>query len=124
MRRVLVVDDDTAVRVYLHEVLTAHGYETAVAETAPEALARQVSFRPHVVLLDNVMPGMTGIEIVEPLIALDPSVIVIIMTGFANDGSALQAIELGARDYLVKPFEWEQLKTLLEVYALLDHSHS
>ena len=124
MRRVLVVDDDEAVRVYLHEVLAAHGYETALTETAPQALATQVSFRPHVVLLDVVMPGMTGIEIVETLMAVNPDVIVIIMTGYANDGSALQAIALGARDYLVKPFDWEQLKTLLEVYALLDRGRS
>lgn len=46
MRRVLVVDDDEAVRVYLHEVLTAHGYEAALAETASQALARQVAFNP------------------------------------------------------------------------------
>lgn len=124
MRRVLVVDDDEAVRVYLHEVLAAHGYETALTETAPQALATQVSFRPHVVLLDVVMPGMTGIEIVETLIAIDPGVTVIVMTAYPNDGSALQAIELGARDYLVKPFDWEQLKTLIEVYAVTDHGLS
>ena len=124
MSRVLIVDDDEAIRVYLHEVLTAHGYETALAETTSQALARQISFRPHVVLLDVVMPGMTGIEIVETLIANDPGVTVIIMTAYANDGSALQAIELGARDYLVKPFDWEQLKTLLEVYAVTDHGLS
>ena len=120
MRRVLVVDDDKAVRSCLYEVLNAQGYKAAEAETAPLALATQMIFRPHIVLLDVVMPGMTGNEIIKKLVAFDSNVVVIIMTGFPNEGLASLAIEMGARDYIVKPFDLAQLKTMLQVYELTE----
>lgn len=120
MRRVLVVDDNRELRLYLVKALRDYGYRAAEAETAPLALAKQLMFKPHIVLLDVVMPGVNGNEIIEKLLAFNPKVVVIMMTGYPNGGLAHLAIGMGARDYIVKPFNLDRLSLLINTYELLD----
>ncbi len=103
--KILVVDDEESLRGILSEVLTDAGFEVECASTAEEALSIVNERKPDVVITDIRMPGMNGIELLEKIKAMDQSIQVVIMTSHASVDTAIQAIRLGAYDYLTKPFE-------------------
>ncbi len=103
MHKILVVDDEAKLRKNLCEFLSLNGYGTAEAGGGEEALERFRAERPSAVLLDLVMAGMHGIETMQRLRALDPTVPVIIVTGQADIPSAVHSIKEGAYDFLTKP---------------------
>jgi two-component system OmpR family response regulator len=112
--RVLVVDDDDAIRELLEELLTRDGFDvTALADpTQVEAAARAQRF--HLALLDLMMPRQDGIETLRRLRLADRDVAVIIVTGYPSLDTAVDAMKLEAMDYLRKPFSVEELRAVIE----------
>ncbi len=108
--RVLVVDDAAFMRRRIRDVLEGAGYEV-VGEAADgeEALALYESARPDVVTLDLVMPHRDGLDTLRELRRRDPAARVVVCSSLSDEASILEAIRLGARDYLVKPVAEERL---------------
>lgn len=107
--RVLVVDDELGIREGCRRALTSAGMEVAVAENGPDGLhkLREGSF--DVMLVDAMMPGMSGLEMMQQVRKTDPEIIGIIITGYATIELAVQAIREGAHDFIAKPFTHELL---------------
>jgi DNA-binding NtrC family response regulator len=112
--RVLVVDDDASVRTSLEEFLTNKGYEVKTADDGLSAVNAVKNERFDVIVLDLMMPGMSGMEALNSIKDMDPEPAVIIMTGFASLDSAIQAIRHGAYDYLTKPFQLNEFLIAIE----------
>ena len=114
--RVLVVDDEPQIRRALRTALTGHGYEVTLAEGGEEALVRIPSAHPQVVVLDLVMPGVDGFEVLRQTRAWS-DVPVIVLSARGQEQDKVAALDQGADDYLTKPFGVEEL--LARVRALL-----
>ncbi|MBI1747695.1 MAG: sigma-54-dependent Fis family transcriptional regulator [Acidobacteria bacterium] len=110
MSSILVVDDEKPMTQILSKILQEEGYQTAAASSGREALASAVKQPPDLVLLDLMLPDMDGIEILERLLKMNTNTLILIMTAYGKVGSAVQAIKLGATDYLLKPFNNDDLK--------------
>ena len=111
---VLVVDDDAATRDGLKALLETWGYAATAAPDGKAALDICNANLPHAVVTDLMMPGMTGLEFVEALGARAQQLAVIMVTGQGTIETAVQAIKLGAYDYLTKPLEPPKLREVLE----------
>jgi len=112
--RVLVVDDEQEVADVLVTMLTGLGYSADVAYSGQEALdkVRQEDFQ--VIITDVMMPGITGIEVLETIKKQKKKAVVVLITGYATIESGVEAIEKGAYDYLPKPFRSEDLDLTLQ----------
>lgn len=113
MGKILLVDDDANILASLQKVLERSGHEVATARRAEAALDAIASSPPDVVLMDIRMPGMSGLDAFRRLKETHPKLPVIIMTGHATTGSAIEATKLGAYEYLIKPFDPQELLTIL-----------
>jgi DNA-binding NtrC family response regulator len=107
--RILIVDDDLAFRVGTLALLEDHGFGATIATNGVEAM-QKLSERQHdLVLSDLVMPGMNGIELLRQIKSAHPGMPVIMVTGFASIGTAVEAMRHGARDYVTKPCDNDEL---------------
>jgi len=111
---VLVVDDDDAVRKACCQIAAGMGFEVVGAESATTARAIMKQRRIDLLLLDLKLPGGGGLGLLEQVKALHPDTAVIVMTAFATVSSAVEAMRIGAGDYLTKPFALEELTAVLE----------
>lgn len=111
---VLVVDDDAATRDGLVSLLESWGYAASAARDGKAALDICNRDLPHAIVTDLMMPGMTGLQLVEALSERVQQLAVIMVTGQATIETAVQAIKLGAYDYLTKPLEPPKLRAVLE----------
>jgi len=111
--RVLVVDDERAMVVALKGLLTKEGYQVETAPSGEEALQRLEAGSFHVVVTDLSMDGVSGMQVLERARALDPDCAVIMITAYGNEKLAVQAMKLGAADYLPKPFDNDELRVLV-----------
>jgi two-component system, OmpR family, KDP operon response regulator KdpE len=118
--RVLVVEDDAAIRRLLHAALTRAGHVASQAATAREALTLAAIERPEVALLDLGLPDRDGIELIQLLRAA--GAIVIVVSARVDTAEKVAALDLGADDYLVKPFDTEEL--LARIRTALRHRRS
>ena len=113
-KAVLVVEDDPDMRITCARMLARAGFAPEAAEDGEAALAKLRSDpRFRIVLLDLKLPGINGTVVLEKIREIDPTIKVIIMTGFATIKSAVRTMKLGAVDYLVKPFEKDELLAVL-----------
>ena len=113
--RILVVDDESSMREFLGIALKRMGYEVDTAESAEKALDTCTRTSYDVVLTDIKMPdGLDGVQLLEQLKEADPHLQVILMTAFASVETAVQAVQLGASDYVMKPFKVEEIKVRVE----------
>jgi len=118
-KKILVVDDEQCVRVDLFQALTRQGFEVIVAENGQVALDRLNRQPVDLLLTDIKMPEMDGLALLQQVKMLNPSLPVIIMTGFATVDSAISAMRLGAYDYILKPFPMEVMEeTVAQVLTL------
>ena len=108
--RVLVIDDDPGVREYLQALMSRQGYEVFAEPGGEEALAGLGQSRPDLVTLDVVLEGMDGLETLRRLKKRLPDVPVIMLSGHGQARTIVQAMQLGAADFLRKPFEVEELE--------------
>lgn len=106
---ILVVDDDKDLRENIREILDDAGFAVTMAASGEEALDRLARQAFDVVLLDLIMPGMDGKEVLPLLKRQSPSVKVIMITAFATIENAVSAMRKGADDYLTKPFKVDEL---------------
>jgi two-component system response regulator AtoC len=114
-RSILVVDDDSSVRSYLSAFLTSCGYDVECAESGDQAVARVTSgFVPSLIMLDIVMPGINGIEVLERMKKTNSSTPVIILSAVGQTKTVVDAMKMGAADFLVKPFEEQELELSIE----------
>ena len=108
--RILVVDDEANVRELLSVVLGRDGYEVTAAPDGAQALALFRKGQTDLVLQDLKMPGMDGLTLLKSLKEISPTIPVIMLTAFATWDSAVEAMRLGAYDYLKKPFDNDQVR--------------
>jgi DNA-binding NtrC family response regulator len=108
--KLLVIDDDRQTLEVISDSLAAEGLEISTAEDAETGFELFLQNRPRLVLLDFVLPGVTGTELLERMIAADPAVNVILITGHYSTESAIEAIQKGACDYLTKPLDMRRLR--------------
>jgi two-component system response regulator AtoC len=120
--RVLVIDDDPGVREYLQALASRQGYRVFAAVDGEEALEKLEETRPDIITLDAVLPGMDGLETLRLLKQRLPEVPVIMLSGHGQARTIVEAMRLGANDFLRKPFEVEEIelafKKALENHAL------
>lgn len=108
-QKVLVIDDDVSLRRVMEFNLEESGYEVLTAGNGDEGLSLFKRYRPEMVITDVQMPGMSGYEVLEKLLELEPRTLVIIVTAFSTVEQAVEAMKVGAYDYLAKPFGRDQL---------------
>ena len=111
---ILVVDDEPGIRQTLARFLTRHGYRAIEAEHGAQALELQATERPAAMLCDVMMPEVTGVELVPKALAHDPDIAIIMLTAVDRPGTAIECLRLGARDYLIKPVDLDELRISLE----------
>ncbi|MBI2980299.1 MAG: sigma-54-dependent Fis family transcriptional regulator [Chloroflexi bacterium] len=102
--RILVVDDEESIRSFLQRVLQEAGYDVATAANGQEALNKITESGASVVCLDIKMPGISGMEVLRQIMANWPQTCVIMATAVADAQTAVDAMKLGAYDYITKPF--------------------
>lgn len=112
--RILVVDDEDYMREVVREALENAGFEVDEAADGKEAVSMLRKYPYNVIITDLRLPGLTGETILEEALALFPETIVILMTGYGNIQSAVEAIRKGAYDYLPKPFQLPELVMRVE----------
>ena len=115
MAGVLIVDDAAFMRLTIKQMLEAHGH-TMVGEAADglEAVKKYTELKPDVVMLDITMPEMNGIEALRQIKEINPSAKIIICSAMGQQAMVAQAIQYGAKDFIVKPFEEARLIAALE----------
>jgi DNA-binding NtrC family response regulator len=121
MRRVLIVDDEAGLRRSLQRLLEPVGYEVTPARSGREALARLGEKPFDVAVLDLQMPGMSGLEVFQRFREVDPRLPVVFITAYGTAESAIQAMQLGAYDYILKPFDVAEFKALVDRAAEVGH---
>jgi DNA-binding response OmpR family regulator len=118
--RVLVVDDDAPIRHLLHAVLELEGWEVLEAEDGEQALALAKAERPHAVVLDVMMPGKDGFEVLADLRATEHgrAMAIVMLTAKTHQADILRGTRLGADLYLTKPFDPDHVAKHLAFHAL------
>jgi two-component system, OmpR family, response regulator MprA len=117
MATILIVDDDPKLLNMLRRTLMYEGFRVLSATNGNEALAQVQAHRPDVVVLDWLMPGMNGVEVVKHLRAVEDKTLVLMLTARDAIENRVEGLESGADDYLVKPFAPAEL--LARIHALL-----
>jgi len=109
-KRVLIVDDAAFMRMMIKNVLTQNGYEVAgEASNGQEALVLYEKAKPDLVTLDITMPEMDGIQTLKELLKMDPSANIVMVTAMGQQQLVIEAIQMGAKDFVVKPFQPDRL---------------
>lgn len=115
--RILVVEDDAAIRRGIVDALSFEGYQTLEADHGDRALEAVLGTDCHLVLLDLILPGMKGLDILRELRRQRPTLPVIVLTALGEESDRVRGLKLGADDYVVKPFSVKEL--LARVQAVL-----
>ncbi|WP_019177209.1 response regulator [Methanomassiliicoccus luminyensis] len=109
-KRVLIVDDSMVMRAMIKDVLTKDGFEVVgQAKNGKEALEQYQQLRPDLVTMDIIMPGEHGTDVVKRLVELDKDARIVVVSGLNQKSLVMQAMDNGAREFLVKPFENKDL---------------
>jgi DNA-binding NtrC family response regulator len=111
---ILIVEDDKDMSDLLAGVVSGLGYETMKAESGSQAVHIASGIRLDLVILDLKLPDCNGIRVLEQLKAIDQSMQVIILTGFGSQEAVRSAMEIGAFDFLTKPFEVHELCAVVQ----------
>ncbi|MFC2160374.1 sigma-54-dependent transcriptional regulator [Acidobacteriota bacterium] len=109
-----IIDDEPIIHEVLGELLTSEGYAVELSSNGEEALEKQPDYEFDLILLDLLMPGMNGIAVLKKLTEIDPSAVIIIITAYASVESAIEAMKIGAFDYIQKPFKHDELLLTIE----------
>ncbi len=113
MSKLLLIDDEEDVRYSIQRIFDSPEIELATASSGEEGLKTIPKFKPDLVLMDIRMTGMTGLETLRKIRATDPKLLVILMTAYGTTQMAIEAMKLGAYDYLLKPFDIAKLKEIV-----------
>ncbi len=113
-KKLLVVDDESLINDFLKEIFTRRGFTVDQAFDGSTAMAMIQRHRYDVLIVDRKMPDRDGIEVLKAQMARDPSVPVIMMTAYGSIDSAVEAMKLGAFDYIIKPFNADQIEAVVD----------
>src|SRR5450756_1225206 len=113
MSKLLLIDDEEDIRYSIQRIFASPDVELATAASGEEGLKVIPKFKPDLVLMDVRMTGMTGLETLRKIRATDPKLLVILMTAYGTTQTAIEAMKLGAYDYLLKPFDIAKLKEVV-----------
>ncbi len=109
-KKVLVVDDSMVMRAMISDILTKDGFKVVgQAKNGKEAVDQYAKLHPDLVTMDIIMPGEHGTDVVKKIIEVDKDARIIIVSGLNQKSLVMQALDNGARDFLVKPFENNEL---------------
>jgi len=112
---VMIVDDADVIRLVLRDLLTENGYEVVgECSNGLEALNKYKELKPDVVTLDITMPEQDGLWALENILAHDPAAKIVMVTAVDERNALIKAIRLGAKDYIVKPFEEQRVLSALK----------
>ena len=114
LKNVLVVDDQLGVRRLLFEAFQEDGYQVDLAASGLEAVDRVKQGMPDLILMDMKMPGMNGLEALREIKAMDSSATVIMMTAYGELEIVTEAMSLGVKEYITKPFDINELRFLVK----------
>jgi two-component system chemotaxis response regulator CheY len=115
MARVLVVDDAAFMRKMVSDALTGGGHEiVGEAANGAEAVQRFQELRPDIMTLDITMPEKDGLSALKEIIAVDPGAKVVMCSALGQESKVLESIKLGAKDFVVKPFQVERVLSAVE----------
>jgi DNA-binding NtrC family response regulator len=114
-----VIDDEPIIHEVLSQLLAAEGYGVELSSSGEEALEKHSDQAFDVTLLDLLMPGLDGIEVLKNIKRVDPQAVIIIITAYASVESAIAAMKMGAYDYIQKPFKHDEL--ILTIERALQH---
>ena len=122
MKKILVVDDEPEALKILQLFFKSKGYDVFTATSGGEAVMTVRKEKPDIVLLDIVMPCMSGIETLVEIKKISPKIGVIMVTAIMDEETVIQAIDLGAYDYITKPIDLNYLETtvLIKMFRMLD----
>ncbi len=112
--RVLVVDDDQAILEFMETFLTKDGFEVTTIANPKDVPEEVKEGGYHLVVLDLMMPGLGGVEVLEQIRKVDSDVAVVIFTGYPSLDTAVQSMKLDAVDYLKKPFNPDEFREVLD----------
>ncbi|MEP6904165.1 MAG: sigma 54-interacting transcriptional regulator, partial [Actinomycetota bacterium] len=113
--KILVVEDDALLRTLLLEVLSLEGHQLESAESAEEAIKKLEKEKFDVLLTDVNLPGKSGLELLPICLQYNPKTYLLVMTGFASIDTAVQAMKLGASDFLCKPIALNELIGVIQI---------
>ena len=111
---VVVIDDDYAMRLACSQILSRSGYRVDAFEDGARGLDAVAASKPDLVLVDLKMPGLSGTEVIARLHEIDPTITVVVITGYATISTAVEAMKAGAYDFLPKPFSPEELRLIVQ----------
>ena len=115
MNSILIVDDEEDIRKMMAKLLGSHGYKTRLAADGQIALREIAQETPDIVLLDYNLPKMNGFTVLEEIRKIDEGITVIILTGYGSVDKAVQAMKLGAYDFITKPCSMDELLIILKL---------
>ena len=115
--RILVVDDEEIIREMLFDTLSQAGYTVKTAKDGSDAIAQIGNQSFDIVITDIKMPDIGGMDLLIRVLRTNPNVCVLLMTAYGTIKSAINAIKLGAHDYICKPFELSEMKNIVEKAA-------
>ena len=115
--RILVVDDEEIIREMLFDTLSQAGYTVKTAKDGSDAIAQIGNESFDIVITDIKMPDIGGMELLIRVLRTNPNVCVLLMTAYGTIKSAINAIKMGAHDYICKPFELSEMKNIVEKAA-------
>jgi len=115
MKKILVVDDEIEVCNALKEHFSLKEYEVETALDGATALKKVEEFNPHIILLDIIMPGMGGIDVLKIVKNINPKIGIILVTAVVDEEIAKHTFNLGAYDYITKPLDLNYLETAVRM---------
>src|SRR5256714_2849632 len=113
MSKLLLIDDEADVQYSFQRIFDSPEIELATASSGEEGLRTIPKFKPDLVIMDVRMGGITGLETLRRIRQMDPKLFVILMTAYGTTQTAIEAMKLGAYDYLLKPFDVPKLKEIV-----------
>ncbi|HHW43746.1 response regulator [Desulfofundulus thermobenzoicus] len=114
-KKILVVDDAAFMRMMIKNIITKNGYEVAgEAENGKEAVKMYAELKPDLVTMDITMPEMDGIDAVKAIRAIDPNANIIMCSAMGQQAMVMDAIQAGAKDFIVKPFQQDRILQAIE----------
>jgi two-component system, sensor histidine kinase and response regulator len=112
--RIVVIDDDYAMRVSCRQILAKSGFEVETFEDGTQGLVGVAELKPSLVVVDLKMPGLSGMDVIRRVREIDPEIVLVVITGYATIGTAVEAMKSGAYDFLPKPFKPDELRLIVD----------
>ncbi|MFA8439427.1 response regulator [Pueribacillus sp. YX66] len=115
MARILITDDAAFMRMQLKDIFTKLGHEVVgEAENGIVSIDKYKELKPDLVTMDITMPEMNGVEAVKQIKAIDPNAIIVMVSAMGQQEMVIEAIQAGAKDFIVKPFTQDRIQEALD----------